>query len=175
MRKVFMITFLTWLVISNLQSQPGNSTIGLSVGNEAPDIKLPNPKGDSITLSSLRGKIVLIDFWASWCAPCLKEQPELRSVYKKYGRSLFANAKGFNIYGVSLDSKKMDWKNTIKKYKMEWTQVSDLKYWNSEAARLYKVEEIPYNLLIDGGGIIIARNLHGEDLNRTLSQLLKNN
>lgn len=159
------------LVSSQSLSQSGNSNIGLEISNKAPEIKLPNPDGDTIALSSLKGKIVLIDFWASWCAPCLKEQPELKSLYKKFKGSVFKNANGFSIYGVSLDSKKEEWTNAIKKFKMDWTQVSDLKFWNSGAAHLYNVGEIPYNLLIDGNGIIIARNLHGKDLYQALSQL----
>lgn len=176
MRQVFIIiTLLLCMATSKLVAQSNASNIGLAIGNEAPEIKLPNPKGDTIALSSLQGKIVLIDFWASWCAPCLKEQPGLRSLYKKYTQSAFVNANGFEIYSISLDSKKTEWANAIKKFKMNWAQVSDLKFWNSGAANLYNVEEIPFNILIDGNGIIVARDLHGEDLNKELLRLVKKN
>ena len=175
MKLIFTISILLCLVTSQSLSQPGISAIGLEVGNKAPEIKLPDPEGDTIALSSLRGKIVLIDFWANWCAPCLKEQPELISLYQKYRQSDFINATGFAIYGVSLDSKNEEWVNTIKKFKMDWAQVSDLKFWNSGVARLYNIEEIPYNLLIDGNGIIVARNLHGKELNDELSKRLNHN
>jgi len=175
MKQGFIIITLLCLATSKLLAQVSHSNTGLAVGNEAPEIKLPNPEGDTIALSSLRGKIVLIDFWASWCAPCLKEQPGLRSLYKKHAQSVFVNAYGFEIYSVSLDSKKAEWANAIKKFKMNWAQVSDLKFWNSGAANLYNVDEIPFNLLIDGNGIIVARDLHGKDLNKELLQLVKKN
>jgi thiol-disulfide isomerase/thioredoxin len=114
----------------------------------------------------------LIDFWATWCAPCLKEQPELAQLYKKYKNAAFTNAKRFEIYGVSMDSKKATWEGAISKYAIDWTQVSDLKFWNSQVAKTYDLQELPFNLLIDGMGIIIAKNLHGEDLNKELAKYL---
>ena len=175
MTQALIIISLLCLASSKPLAQSSNSNIGLTLGKEAPEIKLPNPKGDTIALSSLRGKIVLIDFWASWCSPCLKEQPELRSLYKIHKQSAFLNANGFEIYSVSLDSKAAEWASAIKKFKMNWTQVSDLKFWNSAAANLYNIEEIPYNLLIDSNGIIVAKDVHGKDLNKVLLQLVKKN
>ena len=155
-------------------SQAINSNVGLEIGNQAPDIRLPSPDGDTIRLASLKGKIVLIDFWASWCAPCVQEQPQLKLLYSQYKNRSFINADGFTIYGVSLDSKKNDWVNAIQKLKIEWPQVSDLKFWNSAAASLYKLEGIPANFLIDGNGVIIAKDIHDEVLSAELAKLLKN-
>lgn len=140
----------------------------LKIGGLAPEIILPGPDGDSISLSSLRGKVVLIDFWASWCAPCVKEQPELADLYRKFKDADFKGGKGFEIYGVSLDSKKENWEKAIAKWKISWTQVSDLKFWSSPVARTYHLQEIPANFLIDGEGNIIAMNLHGRDLEEFL-------
>jgi peroxiredoxin len=171
-RKHFFISlcFLLAAASSFSQSPPG---VGLDIGMMAPDIRLPNTAGDTVALSSLRGKIVLIDFWASWCAPCLKEQPELKMIYQNYQHTAFTNGDGFTIYAVSLDSKKTNWINAINKMKMDWPQVSDLKYWDAAPAKLYHLEGIPYNFLIDGNGIIIAKDIHGIDLVNELKKLEK--
>jgi peroxiredoxin len=144
---------------------------GLETGNTAPDICLPDLKGDTLKLSSLRGSLVLIDFWASWCAPCMKEQSELAELYEKDKDSVFANGKRFEIYGVSLDSKKVSWESNIKKNNINWIQVSDLKFWSSPVAKIYNLQELPFNLLIDGKGRIIARNLHGKELIQFIGNL----
>lgn len=146
-----------------------SQTQGLEIGNKAPEIRLPNPAGDTVALSSLRGKIVLIDFWASWCGPCVEEQPGLATLYKKYGQTHFTDGEGFQIYGVSLDNKKAAWLNQITKQKIIWTQVSDLKYWSSPIAKTYNIQELPFNILIDGKGIIVAKNLHGVELEKALT------
>ena len=172
--KILFIVFLLSIIVSKGVTQSNNSDSVLKIGKEAPELKLPGPNGDTIALSSLRGNIVLIDFWASWCAPCVKEQPALKRLYKKYKRSKFTNAKRFEIYSVSLDSKKMEWVSAIKKMKLNWTHVSDLKYWSSAAAAIYGIGEIPFNVLIDSNGIILALDLHGSDLDKALSQVLKN-
>lgn len=137
----------------------------LGIGKIAPDIALPNPKGDTISLYSLRGKYVLLDFWASWCRPCRVENPNLVRTYKKY------NAKGFEIFQVSLDKKKQSWEEAINKDNLEWSNVSDLKYWSSAPAQLYKIQSIPTNFLIDKQGKIIAKNLKGDALEAKLSEL----
>lgn len=148
--------------------------IGLEVGNKAPDIKLPNPDGKEISLSSIKGKVVLIDFWASWCGPCRRENPHVVKAYNQYKDKKFKNGKGFTVFSVSLDQSKDGWKNAIAKDSLIWEyHVSDLKAWQCEAAALYQVRGIPANWLIDSDGIILAKNLRGAQLEATLESLLK--
>lgn len=139
----------------------------LAIGMEAPEIALPNPDGEIVPLSSLRGKYVLVDFWAKWCGPCRKENPNVVNVYNKY------HDKGFEVYGVSLDRKKEDWLLAIEQDGLHWTQVSDLKYWNSEAAKTYNVKSIPFALLLDPDGKIIGKNLRGRALEQKLEEIFK--
>lgn len=169
MRKfgIFLIFFSIGLFVNSYSQTPG-----LEIGNKAPEIKLPTPVGDTIALSTLRGKLVLIDFWATWCSPCAKEQPELGKLYNNYKNAEFTNSKGFEIYGISLDSKKTTWQNFISNNNIDWIQVSDLKFWSSPVAKLYNLQELPYNLLIDGNGIILSKNLHGEDLEKEIKKYL---
>jgi peroxiredoxin len=145
----------------------GNSVnaqqIEIKPGNVAPEIRLPSLKGDTVALSSLRGNLVLIDFWASWCAPCVEEQPELNKLYAKYARPNGAERK-FKIFGVSLDSKKEAWQKAVRKYNIPWSQVSDLKFWTSPVARDYQIEALPFNVLVDEKGVIVAMDLHGKAL-----------
>jgi peroxiredoxin len=145
---------------------------GLEIGDIAPEISLPSPEGKIIALSSLKNKVVLIDFWGTWCAPCVKEQPELAILYKKYKTRSFTNGKGFEIYGVSLDAKKENWENGIKSQNINWIQVSDLKFWRSPVAKTYNIQELPFNLLLDGRGVILAKNLHGAELEKSISKFL---
>jgi thiol-disulfide isomerase/thioredoxin len=137
-------------------------------GAVAPEIVLPTPAGDTVKLSSTRGSVVLLDFWASWCSPCRKENPNLVNVYNIYHK------KGFEIYQVSLDKTKEAWMQGIKDDHLEkWIHVSDVKYWNSIVVPLYKVESIPYNFLLDKEGRIIASNLRGEQLQIKLAEIFK--
>lgn len=138
----------------------------VSIGSTAPDITLPNPEGKNISLSSLRGKYVLIDFWASWCGPCRQENPNVVRMYQKY------KDKGFEIFGVSLDESRDKWLKAIAMDKLTWPHVSDLKGWNSSAAQLYNVQAIPQTLLLDKEGKIIAKNLRGRALEEKLASLL---
>ncbi|MFC2151383.1 redoxin domain-containing protein [Bacteroidota bacterium] len=140
-----------------------NNLVG--IGIEAPEIVLQNPDGDTIALTSLRGKYVLLDFWASWCRPCRVENPNLVKSYKKY------HDKGFEIFQVSLDKQKESWVGAIESDQLTWTHVSDLKYWNSEAAKLYQVQSIPASFLLDKNGKIIAKNLRGNALEAKLSEI----
>lgn len=149
-------------------------TVGLSVGNQAPEIVLPSPEGKDIALSSLRGKVVLVDFWASWCPPCRQENPNLVRVYNEFKDKNFTKGTGFAIYSVSLDRSRDAWLKGIQDDNLSWPwHVSDLKFWNSEAAATYDVQGIPMNFLLDQNGIILAKGLRGEQLRQTLLSLMK--
>lgn len=138
------------------------------IGQQAPEIVLPDPNGKEVKLSSYRGKYVLVDFWASWCRPCREENPNVVNAYNKYKN------KNFTILGVSLDQPggKEAWMKAVMQDKLTWTQVSDLKFWNSVVVPMYKIEGIPYNVLIDPEGKIIAESLRGSDLERKLEEVL---
>jgi thiol-disulfide isomerase/thioredoxin len=146
----------------------------LNLGDKAPELNYNNPEGKPIALSSLRGKVVLIDFWASWCRPCRAANPNLVKVYNEYKDVTFKNGDGFTVYSVSLDRAKTDWTNAISKDKLTWpNHVSELLYWKSEAAKTYNVNSIPATFLIDGEGTIIAINPHGNELTRMLEKMKK--
>lgn len=138
----------------------------LAIGQKAPEISLANPEGQVVPLSSLRGKYVLVDFWAKWCGPCRKENPNIVRAYNAY------KDKGFTVYGVSLDRSKEDWLQGIREDGLTWTHVSDLKFWQSEAAKTYNITAIPFSLLLDPDGVIIAKNLRGQALDDKLEEVL---
>ena len=136
------------------------------VGDVAPEIELPSLNGGMAKLSDLKGKIVLLDFWASWCGPCRRENPNVVKLYNKY------HEQGFEIFGVSLDKTKQAWKEAVQKDGLIWQHVSDLKFWQSQGAKTYKVQSIPQTFLIDQKGIIVAQGLRGAALEQKIAELL---
>jgi peroxiredoxin len=136
------------------------------VGKMAPELELPDVNGKPVKLSSFKGKYVLVDFWASWCGPCRMENPNVVQAYNRFKN------KNFTILGVSIDRDKEDWLKAIKDDNLTWTHVSDLQYWSSKAVELYRFNGIPFNVLIDPQGKVIAESLRGEDLDRKLQQIL---
>ena len=142
--------------------------LATSIGYEAPEIVLNSPQGEPISLESLRGKVVLVDFWASWCGPCRRENPAVVAAYNKF------KDKGFDIYSISLDNNVARWQAAIVQDKLAWpNHVSDLMGWRSPVAKMYGVSGIPYNVLLDKEGKILAKNLRGQQLEATLEQIFK--
>ncbi|MDQ1165333.1 TlpA disulfide reductase family protein [Flavobacterium sp. SORGH_AS_0622] len=162
MKKILLILGFLCCVITSAKAQ----VVGVDVGDIAPEIDLPDTKGNNIALSSLRGELVLVDFWASWCGPCIKEQPTLLKMYNAYPDK-------FTIYSVSMDTKKPLWLGAIAKGKLPWTQVSDLKYWTSPVVGDYMLQSVPLNFLVDKNGIILAKNIHGKALEDMVKSIVE--
>lgn len=163
------LILLAFLAVANIACAQN-----FRVGDKAPNIILSSPEGKEISLTDLEGKIVLIDFWASWCGPCRMENPAVVRSWNEYKDKTFKAGKGYEVFSVSLDNNGDRWKQAIKQDNLMWqNHVSDLKGWQSAAAQVYGVNSIPTNFLIDGKGVILAVGLRGEALQTTLKSLVK--
>jgi len=176
MKKILSALIILTLILSiNVMAQKKTNLDGIEIGNIAPEIRLPDVNGDTVTLSQIKDKIVLVSFWASWCAPCRKKSPELLNIYNEYKLTEFVDDdNGFEIVSVSLDRNEIAWSNSIKKDGVEdFINIGDMKGWKSTAAISYNIKSIPSNVLIDGEGKIIAININTKDLKKKLRRMKK--
>jgi peroxiredoxin len=156
------------LIVKDRWNYMNSPASRVAIGAIAPDLEFPDPDGKMRKLSDLRGKVVLLDFWASWCGPCRRENPNVTKIYAQY------HDKGFEVFSVSLDSDAASWKRAIEADKLVWpNHVSDLKKWQSQAAAIYGVRSIPSTFLLDKEGRIVQRDLRGADLERAVKQLVE--
>jgi len=179
MRKIFVISLIAISFIfipTTISSAQSQRETGLQIGNIIPDIKMNDVDGNPRSISDLRGNVVFVDFWASWCKPCRRENPAVVEAYNAYSKKDFRDADGFKVFSISLDKNKEDWTKAIEADGLVWDEhVSDLQGWRSNAAKKFNVRAIPMNYLIDQNGVIIAKNLRGEQLMETLENLIEKN
>lgn len=170
MKKLVLIATVLFITSLTLQAQQ----LGINIGNKAPELIGKSPSGETIKLSDTKGKLVLLDFWAGWCGPCRRENPNVVRAYNEYKDKNFVNGKGFVVFNVSLDKTEEQWKAAIKQDKLDWPyHISDLKGWQSKLGAVYGVRSIPANFLIDENGVIVARNLRGPALEAALKKYVK--
>ena len=160
-----------WLGLFALVASVNLCAQSLEIGSKVPEIEAQTIEGNNFKLSEYKKEYILLDFWASWCAPCVEEQPELMKLYSEFSEQVKNNQ--FDIIGISLDKSKENWSKVVEKNKIEWPQISDLKFWKSPIAKAYFINELPYNLIIDKEGKVVAKNLHGEELENYLKNLFK--
>ena len=170
----FLLVLILTPSVNSVPSGIDGAQSGVRIGDKAPEIVMNDPDGKTLKLSSLKGQVVLIDFWASWCGPCRRENPNVVRVYNKYNKAKFNDAKGFEVFSVSLDANINAWQEAIKRDGLVWKyHVSDLKKWKNQAALTYGVTSIPSSYLIDANGIVVAKNLRGPQLDIQLDKLVK--
>jgi len=170
MKKLSLIVTFVLCVAGALQAQE----IGTNIGNKAPELVGNSVDGNTLKLSDTKGKVVLLDFWAGWCGPCRKENPNVVKAYNEFKDKKFQSGNGFTVFSVSLDRTEDMWKKAIADDKLVWPyHISDLKYWQSKFAAVYGIRQIPSNFLLDENGVILARNLRGPALEAALSKLEK--